>query len=488
MSSIRSTIPALIAAAITAVSVDGQSVDTLALRGHTRFLASDSLAGRGTATAGERLAASYIASQLERLGLRPVGGDFLQPVPLHRVFVSPETNVVVQRGNDTVSFLHGRDFILAPGARDAYRSFSGEAVFVGTAEQAARVPASTLRGRVPVVLGTFMEAASVLLSWREAAVAGVILAVADSAQFDLIARTRATDRFFVDAPVDDPIWQALTPRLIAGPKLLRALLSQVRIPLAPSPGAVAVPLGRTVRADIVIRTQPAPAANLAAVLPGADAALRDEYIAYTAHYDHLGIGPPDERGDTIYNGFSDNAAGVAMLLAIADVLGASPPPRSVLFLFFTGEERGLLGSSYYATRPLVPLDRTVAVINLDAGAPPAPPVSWRIAGDSIPLGSLARDVARSRGWTAQLSPASPNSDYWPFIRRGTDAIFIVPGNEWENTTTEQRDALRRRWDRYHLPSDEWSPDFPFRGLERYAEYALEVGRAAARNLPSPRHR
>jgi hypothetical protein len=461
--------------------VVAQTIDTLALRAHTRYLASDQLAGRGTATEGERLAAAYIVTQLERLGLEPLGDKFLQPIPLYRVFVSPDTRITVRRGADSVSFQHGRDFVLAPGARDAYRSFAGDAVLVGIADQAARIPAATLRGRVPVVFGSLSEIARLLPAWREAGVGGVILAVPDSAQFDFIAHSSATDRFFVDADVDDPIWQSRLPAAIVGPAVLGALFSSgLPASLPDEPSA----LGSSVRADVVNRTEAAPASNVLAVVPGSDPALRNDYVVYTAHYDHLGIGPPDERGDTIYNGFSDNAAGVAMLLAIADAMRASPPARSVAFLFFTGEERGLLGSSYYASHPRVPLERTTAVINLDAGAPPAPPISWRIAGDSIPIGALARDVARRRGWTALLSPASPNSDYWPFVKRGVDAIFIVPGTEWENTTTEQRNALRRRWDRYHAASDEWAPDFPFSGLARYAEFALDVGLAAARNVPT----
>jgi Zn-dependent M28 family amino/carboxypeptidase len=152
----------------------------------------------------------------------------------------------------------------------------------------------------------------------------------------------------------------------------------------------------------------------------------------------------------------------------------------VLFLFFTGEERGLLGSTYYATNPIVPLADMRALINLDAGAPPAPPLNWRIAGDSAILGPLARDVAERHGWSVQFSAATPNSDYWPFARRGVPAAFLVPGDEWEGTSRARQAELRRRWDHYHAASDHWAEDFPFAGLARYATFALELGRAAAR--------
>src|SRR5690606_14991674 len=115
----------------------------------------------------------------------------------------------------------------------------------------------------------------------------------------------------------------------------------------------ALPLGREIAATIRTTTRPVDAANIAGLLPGSDPQRRREVVVYTAHLDHLGIGTPID-GDSIYNGFSDNAAGVAMVLAIADALRTAPPARSVLFLFLTGEEKGLLGSSYYAAEPLIP--------------------------------------------------------------------------------------------------------------------------------------
>jgi Zn-dependent M28 family amino/carboxypeptidase len=214
-----------------------------------------------------------------------------------------------------------------------------------------------------------------------------------------------------------------------------------------------------------------------------DPKAKDTAIAFTAHYDHLGVGIPDARGDSIYNGFSDNAAGVAMLLAIGDALKrrvAGRPRHSILLLFFTGEEEGLLGSDYYVGHPLWPLARTRGVINLDAGAPPARPWTWRIAGGNANswLGRLAQDVAADRGWSATTSAATPNSDYFPFHRSGVPAIFIVPGSApYQGLTTDSSQALRRRWDHYHQSADEWAADFPFAGLGRYAEYAYLIGRA-----------
>jgi hypothetical protein len=464
------------------------AIDTLALRGHTRFLADDLLLGRGTGTQGERLAAAYIASQAERLGLAPVAGagSFLLPLPLLRAHIDPTSQLVLQTGRDSVVYSHGSGFIVNTGGRSAFRDFRGRAVFMGPALHATPLlqRERSLAGRVAVFLGPLGASALELIpALTHAGAAGVILLVPDAAQFDLYVRSRGPTRYLLDAEVDDPVWQPALPVLIAGPELTDALLDGVAVPTALMEGGAdaALDLGRTIDARITASLEEVAAANVAAVLPGTDPAQRERYVAYTAHYDHLGVSTPDASGDSIYNGFSDNAAGVAMLLAIAESLRAAPPPHSMLFLFLTGEERGLLGSSYMASAPPVPLDRIVALINLDAGAPPAPPVSWRIAGGDSPLGRIADRVATARGWTTLAGAATPNSDHWPFLRRGVPSLFIIPGDDWQDTSPEERDALRRRWDRYHQPGDRWHPEFPFAGLARYAEFALLVGLEAARN-------
>jgi hypothetical protein len=468
-------------------AVRAQSIDSLAIRGHTRFLADDLLAGRGTGTEGERLAAAYIASQLERLGLEGLGpaGDYLLSIPLKAAIIESATALTLVHGAEH-RYASGRDFVVNTGGASAFRDFSGPLWFAGPPRGAlaALQAAGDMRGRVPVIVGALGAAATELIpALRAGGAAGVILLVPDSAQFDLFGRSRGDRRFFVAADVGDPVWQPELPVLLAGPALSRAILEGAtpsKTLLEGADGAAALDLQRNASFDIDARIIDVQAANVGGVLRGADASLADELVVYTAHYDHLGISVPDASGDSIYNGFSDNAAGVGMLLAIAEALHDTPPARSVAFLFFTGEERGLLGSSYAAAVPPFELARVRGLINLDAGAPPAPPVSWRIAGgDASPLGALAVQVAEKAGWRAQSGGASPNSDYWPFLARGVPAVFIIPGNEFENLTTEQRDALRQRWDRYHQAGDSWAEDFPFAGLARYAEYALRLGRELA---------
>jgi hypothetical protein len=485
----RAGVLAMLLVAWAPLAAPAQSVDTLAIRGHTRFLADDLLLGRGTGTPGERLAAAYIVSQAERIGLRTVGStsSFLHPVPMQRAFIEPASRAVVRQGADSVAFGHGAGFIVNTGGAGAFRDFRGRALFLGQPIHAAPLVARerSLVGRVAVFLGPLGgDALELVPALSHAGAAGIVILVPDPTQYDLYVRSRGGARYLVDADVDDPVWQPALPVIIAGPEMTEALLGDVAIPGALMEGTAteALELNRYLAVRIQATLETVPSANVAAVLPGSDPLQRQRFVAYTAHYDHLGVSVPDAAGDSIYNGFSDNAAGVAMLLAIAEALAAEPPPHSTLFLFLSGEERGLLGSSYMAARPPVPLDGIVGLINLDAGAPPAPPVSWRIAGgtDSPALGAVAVRVAAARGWSVTASPASPNSDHWPFLRRQVPAIFIIPGDQWEGVSPEERDALRRRWDRYHQAGDHWHPDFPFAGLGRYADFALQVGLEAAR--------
>jgi hypothetical protein len=467
--------------ALAAQPAAGQSIDTIALRARTRVLASDFLEGRGTGTRGERLAALYIASELMRMGASPlVGPDYLLPIPLKRAVIDNAATAATYNG---ATFHSVRDFVWNTGGRGALRNFSGPLTYVGAPDSVAVRRARELKGRVVVMNGAMGPAAATFVpALIEAGAAGVILLVADPANFDLYVRSRGEARYFVDANVADPVWQADLPVIIVGPEMARALIRDgAPVPFTPITGTFA--------ATFKAAFEDVKSANVAGVIRGSDPARAHEYVAFSAHYDHLGISTPQLAAgpnqtepvrDSIYNGFSDDAAGVGMLLGIGDVFTRQRPARSILLLFFTGEERGLLGSSYFASQPPVPLAQIKALINLDAGAPPAPPLDWRIAGGSAsPLGEIARAALSAAKMDATLSGATPNSDYWPFLVRGVPAIFIIPGNTWEGVDTTQQAALRARWDRYHQAGDEWNAEFPFSGLARYAEAALLVGRAVA---------
>lgn len=416
------------------------------------------------------MAALYLAAQCRALGLRPVRSDFAQEVPLTESVVDSAT-LWLRTGDAALRAVYPNDFIPDFGGERGLSSFAGEAVYGGSPIALSRLP--ELRGAV-VVTEAPVPDRSLLDSLARRRAAGLVQIVPDSAAFDLYRNSRGTSRMSIAEPGIATSLLPTLPWILGAPRLAREL------------GAGAVGrLGVQVDLQLHVSRHTVTGANVACLQPGSAAGVRDTAIVLTAHYDHLGIGPPDASGDSIYNGFSDNAAGVGMLLAVAQAMVRSSEPmrHSVILLFPTAEERGLLGSDYYVARPLWPLERTAGVINLDAGAPPAPPTSWRIAGGNrSPLGVLALDVALAHGWSATTSPATPNSDYYPFARSGVPAIFIIPGpGPYEGLTSDSSVALRKAWDHYHQPGDGWAADFPFGGLQRYAEYAYLVARALDRS-------
>jgi len=470
-------------------------IDSMTIRASTFFLANDLLEGRGTGRRGNDIAALYLAASAQALGLTGAGegGGYFQVVPLTEAVVDPAATrlwlrVASTRGHATArAYATPRDFVPNVGTGATLVSFAGPLAYVGTAHDILANPAGLpeLAGRVALVRGPFGSDMAAADTLRERGATGVVQLTTDTATYDLYVRSRGPSRMYIADSV-----HALSsfippvPDVIASPDLVRALAPNLPASGSPDDHPYLLP-GRVV-VTLTLHPHPLASRNVAAVLPGSDPARRDEYVVFTAHLDHLGISTPDEHGDSIYNGFSDNAAGSAMLLAIAKAMAEGPrPARSVLFLWPTGEERGLLGSDYFAARPLVPPARMVAEINLDAGAPPAPPVNWAIAGgDRSSLGQIAIAVAHAAGWEATTASASPNSDYFPFLRLGVPAVFIVPVPPYEGLGKEASDALGKRWDHYHQAADEWKADFPFSGLVRYAEFAYRVGMAAAGAPPA----
>jgi Zn-dependent M28 family amino/carboxypeptidase len=236
------------------------------------------------------------------------------------------------------------------------------------------------------------------------------------------------------------------------------------------------------------------APNVIGLLEGGDPKLKSEYVIYSAHWDHLGVGAPNKNGDTIYNGALDNASGVACVLAIADVLAKLPvaqkPRRSILFLFPTAEEQGLLGAEWYSQHPAVPLDRTAANVNLD---------SMNVLGvtkDFIPLGAersslkaVVDAVARVKG--LRVSPdARPEqgsfyrSDHFPFAKVGVPSISLKEGNDYVGHTKEWGEEQFRAYNtaHYHQPSDELRDTWDFRAMIQEADIALAIGMKIA-NAP-----
>ncbi|MEP6686902.1 MAG: M28 family peptidase [Gemmatimonadales bacterium] len=481
-----------------AATRDGRPlVDTLTLRAATSFLASDALQGRGTGTEGGRVAAAYLAAECRRLGLVPLtNAGYAQILPLTEATIVPEATTVriTGPGVDT-TFAYWDDFIPDVGTAETLRGFSGELAYVGRAQEILfrRSDLPALEGKVALLRSEFGRDGEAAETLYARGAVGVIQVIDDARRYRLFRQTRGESRLYLsDSTVPSSFIPPL-PSVLAGPRMTVTLyrpltglgsgswndayLNGLAAGL-PSPRALP---GWHAEVRVGSRNRPAQASNVACALPGLEPEAAA--IVLSAHYDHLGIGVPSADGDSIYNGFSDNAAGVAMALGIVEAFARERRAhggglRHTLILFFsTGEEHGLLGADWFVSHPLWPLGRIAGVINLDANAPAARPRSWRIAGEAgSALVELVRQEATREGWDVTLAQASPGSDYYPFVRHGVPAVFFVPGDgPYEGLGVTTSDSLRSvLWSRYHMPNDEWEEHFPFAGLGRYADFASEV--------------
>jgi hypothetical protein len=480
--------------------------DTLTMRLVARVLASDSLLGRKTGTPGGELAARFIAEKCAEIGLSHVSGEsYFQRIALREATIDEEASQirVIGPGVDTL-FLHHEEFILDVGTGRTLRDFAGDLVYVGRAPDILfrRSDLPSLQGKVALMRGEFGASMAAADTLRARGAVGVIQVVDDARRYRLFRQTRGPARLFLD---DDRLESSFIPPLpavLAGPRMTVTLYQGLT---GVSHGswndaylnglAAGLPSPQPIdgwRVEVTIRTRDRAlgADNVACVLTGTS--LADSAIVLSAHHDHLGVGAPDLVGDSIYNGFSDNATGVAMALAIGEWAVKQRARgrglrHSLVLLFPTGEEQGLLGSDYFVAHPLWPLERIVAVVNLDANAPPGRPTAWRIAGeDDGRLVRLVADEAQRQGWAIAIAPPAPGSDYFPFLRRGIPAVFFVPSDgPYEGLSMTATDSLRSAmWTRYHQPSDDYDDAFPFAGLGRYAAFTRDVlrridGRAGA---------
>jgi Zn-dependent M28 family amino/carboxypeptidase len=254
--------------------------------------------------------------------------------------------------------------------------------------------------------------------------------------------------------------------------------------------------GATFSANYKVKQQTIRSKNVLGRLPGST--HPSETILYGAHWDHLGVGAPDARGDTIYNGAVDNGTGIAAVLELARMFAAGPrPQRSIVFAFWTAEEKGLLGSEYYAANPVYPLETTVAGFNIDALSPTG------LAHDVVVVGSGQSDLedrlatvikASNRTITPDASPEAGyffRSDHFPMAKRGVPMLYMDSGVDLVKGGTAAGDAADEayRRDAYHQPADEYDPakwDLSGIAADVSILHSLGLQLANSRDLPNYR--
>ena len=231
--------------------------------------------------------------------------------------------------------------------------------------------------------------------------------------------------------------------------------------------------------------------NVAAVVPGTDAKLKDEVVIYSAHWDHLGKQGKDGDGDIIFNGAVDNASGSAALLAMAQEARRAPAKRSQMFLWVAAEEQGLLGSAAYASAPLWPLAKTAANLNLDSlNFVGATRDIGTEGSERTELGKLAETAAKAMGM--QIAAAEPDlaggyfrSDHFNFAKNGVPAFSIESGRDYIKDPEGSKAKAKAYGKRYHQVSDEYDAGWDLSGMVQTAQYTLNLGRLIANGAKLP---
>lgn len=498
------------------------------LHQHVRVLASDAFAGRAPGTVGEELTTQYLVNAFEDAGLAPgPQGSYLQGVPL--VGLQSDADMGLQVQGKPLPLRMSRDAVLVSQRvmpRTVLRRLP--LVFVGYGVHAPEYgwddyAGVDVRGKIAVMLvnDPQVEASDGRLDsayfkgrsmtyygrWtykyeqasRMGAAAALVIHNTAMAGYpwEVVAGSWGTENFTLDRAdgnaqrvaaegwLHEDFARELFARAGYDYELLRRQASRPGFRGFELPASASVMVRNTIR-----RVQ---SHNVLATVPGTDPALRDEWVIYSAHWDHLGVNPnlPD---DQIYNGAEDNATGVAGLLEVAAAFAQQPARRSMMFLAVTAEEQGLLGARWYAENPVVPLAKTVANINMDRLNVLAPTRDIVIVGRGQSSLEQVLETAAATQGRVLVSESSPEkgyyfrSDHFEFAKRGVPALYADSGKTprlGDPETLHNYNASYVR-DRYHKVDDEYDPSWPMTGAAQDMQLLYLVGQAVA-NTTRPPH-
>ena len=503
-----------------------ERVSPARFRANMAFLADDLLEGRSPGSRGHELAAKYVATRFDALELEPagVGETYYQRVPLREVVMEPELSAFeIHEAGAAESFEWGRDYVILSSGANQESFIEAPVVFVG---YGVKTPGGEfddyreidVRGKVVALLAgappSLPAALRAHVSSRSekartardhGAVGAILLRTPDATKILPWERVAAgaelpamrwmgpegrANEAFPEIRAVAAVSQAVTERLFRNSaRSWGELLQEAQ---ETSPGGFLLPV--TVRLRAVSRHREISSPNVAAVLRGSEPGLRDEYVVFTAHSDHLGIGPA-VGDDDIFNGAADNASGVAALLELAYMFRSlsAPPARSVLFLAVTAEEKGLLGSDYFVHFPTVPIEKIVANINIDNAGVTWPPFRDVVArgGEHSTLGQTARrEAARlNLGLTPDPAPEQLlfiRSDQYSFVRKGIPALWILPGGRAQDQAIDI-EAHLGRWiaERYHSPSDDMTQPLSIESATLLVQLHFLVGYGIAQDPNRP---
>ncbi|HVN75468.1 MAG TPA: M28 family metallopeptidase [Thermoanaerobaculaceae bacterium] len=493
-------------------------IDRGTLEGPVRFLADDLLEGRAPSHPGDEVACRYAASVMEALGLEPgaPGGRWEQRFEIVGITTSAPPTWTFRSGGKETALRYWDDFIAASGVQAPEVSIpETELVFVGYGIQAPEYrwddfKGADVKGKILVMMNNDPDWDPSLFAgtrrlyygrWsykyesaaRQGAAGAIIIHTTPSAGYGwkVVQNSWTGEQFELPAAGEPRIqvraWttEDATRRVLAAAGFdLDALVKKAR-----SRDFRPVPLGITTSLRLVNALKRGETANVLGLIRGRDPVLKDQVVVFSAHHDHLGVGKPDAKGDTIYTGAVDNATGVAQVLAIAKAFMALPerPRRSILFAIVSCEESGLLGSAYYAAHPTFPPDKIAADINFDAGNIFGKTRDVALVGkgkSSLDAVAEAAAALQGRVVTDEAFPdrgAYYRSDHFSFARIGVPGLYFKGGLDYVGRDPGWGRKVTEEWGsaHYHQPSDEWSESWNFDGMIEDSQLGFFAGLAVA---------
>ncbi|MFM6989173.1 MAG: M28 family metallopeptidase [Arenimonas sp.] len=518
-------------AASSASAAKAPEFDTMRLLSHARILSSDEFEGRGPNSAGEQKTVAYLVEQFKAAGLQP-GGDlkhgkrqWTQDVPLGRFEIKGPVQASLSFNGNVRPLAQGEQIAIRAAAtgQSAVRIEDAPLVFVGFGVSAPErdwndFKGTDLKGKIAVVLindpdygldaGDFGGKAMTYYGrWvykfeemaRQGALGTMIVHETEPAaygwptvknsntitMFDIVRKEPAK----AHAPLESWIQRDLAVDLFkqAGLDFEAAKAQARRRDFRP------IPLdGVRFSADFAVDAQVIRSQNVVGRLEGRR--HPEQTVIHSAHWDHLGVGSPNAAGDTIYNGAVDNATSLAALIELGRAYSHAPrTARSLVFLAVTAEEKGLLGSEYYASNPLYPLATTAGVINMDMLNTGGETRDFSIFG-SAKLDLLDRLLEAGRKWGMGYSPDSKpeagyffRSDHFPLAKRGVPALTYSPGDDLIDGGKAAGEAARNAYvaERYHQPTDEFDGAWTFAGMTRDLQVMYTLGRGLADSADWP---
>jgi Zn-dependent M28 family amino/carboxypeptidase len=490
-----------------------------AVRAHVEFLADDLLKGRDTGSEGHEIAARYVASQFDGLGLKPAGdnGGWLQRITFQKTepASTPATLTVTGPGGAR-SFTHGGDVLMGLNAAEPHLDVTAPLVFVGFGLENARLGLNDyagldVKGKIVVTLrgypkglpseeGAHLSATKGKIAESHGAIGMISLGTiqsmkarpwarmvqfADDPDFTWVSPQGvpfdAAPGLRASASLNDPAADAV----FAGAPTGIAAIRKVADKVGGKPKGFVLKTSVQIKADSISQRVTSP--NVVAILPGSDPRLKDEYVVLSAHLDHIGISPakpgdaPDK--DRINNGALDNGAGIATMLEVARAMAQSPekPRRSIIFLASTAEEKGLLGADYFARHPSVPVKQIVGNVDLDMPLLLYPFTDVIAFGaDHSTLGPIVAKAVAPMGIKLSPDPMPQEtifvrSDHYMFVKQGVPAVFLATG---------YANGGEKSWGtflsgNYHHPGDDMNQKIDWEAGARFAEANYRITRAMA---------